>query len=145
MKLGEKFINLYFDQGVFSDLLELQWQNVNTDYTRTEKMIIFVLRDKGKRNMGQLSSTLNIPNSTANFIIKKLKKNDLVKTVQNSEDKRIVEVSLTEKGQIAAEEILENIDLRLKKLFEKIEQHLQKTMTSEEMKVISKAMKLLYQ
>lgn len=145
MKLGEKFINLYFDQGVFSDLLELQWQNVNTDFTRTEKMIIFVLRDKGKRNMGQLSSTLNIPNSTANFIIKKLKKNDLVKTVQNSEDKRIVEVSLTEKGQIAAEEILENIDLRLKKLFEKIEHHLQKTMTSEEMKVISKAMKLLYQ
>lgn len=145
MKLGEKFINLYFDQGVFSDLLELQWQNVNTDYTRTEKMIIFVLRDKGKRNMGQLSSTLNIPNSTANFIIKKLKKNDLVKTVQNSEDKRIVEVSLTEKGQIAAEEILENIDLRLKKLFEKIEQHLQETMTSEEMKVISKALKLLYQ
>lgn len=145
MKLGEKFISLYFDQGVFSDLLELQWQNVNTDYTRTEKMIIFVLRDKGKRNMGQLSSTLNIPNSTANFIIKKLKKNDLVKTIQNSEDKRIVEVSLTEKGQIAAEEILENIDLRLKKLFEKIEQHLQKTMTSEEMKVISKALKLLYQ
>lgn len=145
MKLGEKFINLFFDQGVFSDLLELQWKSVNTDYTRTEKMVIFILREKGKQNMGQLSTMFNIPNSTTNFIVKKLKKNHLVKTINNEQDKRIVEVNLTEKGKVVAEEILENIDQRLKKLLEKIELYLQKKMTSEEMKVVSKALDLLYQ
>lgn len=143
MNLADKYIGLFFKDGVFSDLLGLQMEKANTEFTRTEKLIIYVLDKQGMKNMGQLASIFRIPHSTTNFLVKRLVKSGVVATRKSEEDRRVIEVYLTEKGKEKSGEILVNIEQRLRKLMECFTVFLTDKMEPAELEVVKKAIRVL--
>jgi DNA-binding MarR family transcriptional regulator len=143
MTLAEKYINLFFKNGNFSDLMDLQWESVNTEFTRTEKLMIYVLDTQGLRNMGQLTTIFSIPHSTTNFLVTKLKNKGIVATQKNAEDHRVIEVFLTEQGKEKAQEIMSNIEQRLTILLNRLLTLLDGKMEPEELAVVQKAIQIM--
>ncbi len=142
MKYIDRYIQLYFKDKVFSNLVTMQGHETNVEYTRTEKMILMALAEQ-KMNMGEISSMFEIPNSTANFMINKFKKKNLVTTEKNPEDRRIIEVSLSEQGREVLNEILMNLDERFTEMISKMIGLLEKKAQPEEVEAFKKCIDII--
>ncbi|MFC1492759.1 MarR family winged helix-turn-helix transcriptional regulator [candidate division KSB1 bacterium] len=79
------------------------------DYSATEINIWKILAIKGRCKMRDISNMLNIPNSTTTSIVDRLVKNNIVQRTRTEEDRRVVFISLTEKGETYWKVILEQI------------------------------------
>jgi DNA-binding MarR family transcriptional regulator len=80
------------------------------DYSATEINIWKILGIKGQCKMRDISNLLNIPNSTTTSIVDRMVKNDVIQRNRTEEDRRVVFISLTEKGHqywnMAVEQII---------------------------------------
>ena len=85
-------------QNFGSDLPELSKQEAN---------VIFSLGERGASIMRELARNLRLHVSTMTGIVDKLIEKDFVSRERSDEDRRIVRVSLTEKGQRAYREEIE--------------------------------------
>ncbi|MCP4727574.1 MAG: MarR family transcriptional regulator [bacterium] len=79
------------------------------NYSATEINIWKILGIKGKCKMRDISSILKIPNSTTTSIVDRMVKNEIVERSRSEEDRRVVFISLTEKGNKNWKMVLEQI------------------------------------
>lgn len=143
MNLGEKYFDLFFNGNIFSEIKKMQGEDKTKDITRVEASIMYILYKYDSKKMGEIASMTNLPNSTANFLVKKLEKKEFLCTRRSDEDNRVVMVDLTNKGTKVAKEIINASNDMLTVLFEKAYAKLDEKMKPEELNIVKKAVKLL--
>lgn len=74
------------------------------DLTYTQYITMLVLWEHGSISMKELGDKLYLDSGTLTPLLKKLEALDLVKRVRSESDERVVDVTLTEKGQALKEE-----------------------------------------
>ena len=140
----ERYLEQFYGDGIFSEATDLQFEETNLEFSQTEKVLLYFLSKDKKMNMGQIVETLHIPNSTANYVVNKLKKKDLLKSEKNPEDRRIIEVYITEKGKEANKRILSNLQKRFNIIISKGLEILNKRIDDDDMKIVKKAINELF-
>jgi DNA-binding MarR family transcriptional regulator len=77
---------------------------------RSELLALLLLQRHGERTMSELAEVLSAPLSTASGIGERLARRGLVQRQRRREDRRVVVVRLTRKGETAAGKLREQID-----------------------------------
>lgn len=94
----EPLINRFFSivgrLGIFGLLLDPA-----SDLTLNQLRVLFQLHYRGDRSMGEVSSRLQVSDSTATGVVDRLVERGLVERVNDAEDRRKVLVRLSEQGQ----------------------------------------------
>ena len=81
------------------------WENILLDFTKSELFTILLLYRRGETNMTQIAEYIKAPLNTATGIVSRMEKRGWVKREQSADDKRVVLVGLTKKGN----EVFQNI------------------------------------
>lgn len=88
------------------------------DLTGQQMVVLLGLRNKGVSNVGQISDTFLLKQTNVSSLIKKLELNGLLTRQRNGEDVRIVDLSLTEKGNEKVDRLVERIEKSYQKLMQ---------------------------
>ena len=95
----------YFEDMIFKFIDEFkilffpeQWANVFLECSKNEILALLIIYRKQSVNMTEVAEYINAPLNTATGVINRLEKKKLVQRMRDSEDKRIVKISLTEEG-----------------------------------------------
>lgn len=95
----------YFEDMIFKFVDEFkilffpeQWANVFLECSKNEILALLIIYRKQSVNMTEVAEYINAPLNTATGVINRLEKKKLIQRMRDSEDKRIVKISLTEEG-----------------------------------------------
>ena len=83
---------------------------------RSEMLALLLLQRHGERTMSELAELLGVPLSTASGIGERLARRGLVRRQRRSEDRRVVVVRLSRKGETAAAKLRGQFDGLLRRL-----------------------------
>jgi DNA-binding MarR family transcriptional regulator len=83
---------------------------------RSEILALLLLQRRGEQAMSELAEVLGTPLSTASGIGERLARRGLVKRQRRPEDRRVVVVRLTRRGETAAGKLREQIDRLLQRV-----------------------------
>ena len=75
-----------------------KWGTTLFDYSKNELMAITFIYRKNKVNISEIADYLMSPLNTVTGVINRLEKKGIVQRIRDKDDKRIVNISLTEKG-----------------------------------------------
>lgn len=75
--------------------------------TVMQAMMLFLIRSEKSVSVGELSGYLNITNSNASVLCKKLEKDELLSRQRSKTDERTVIITVSEKGSDMLERMLE--------------------------------------
>lgn len=93
----ESLIFNYIDEFQFLFFPE-KWKSVFLDYSKNEILALLIIYRRKSVTMTEVAEYLHAPLNTTTGIITRLEKKEIVKRNRNNDDKRIVEISLTEQG-----------------------------------------------
>lgn len=96
--------NFQYGIGYMKQIMKLQRNFVPKQITKAQLEIIIFLIDEGECNMKQISEATFNPNSNLTPLIDKLVDIEYVKRSTDINDRRIVTISLTDKGRTFVEE-----------------------------------------
>lgn len=88
------------------------------DLTGQQMVVLLGLRNNGVSNVGQISDTFLLKQTNVSSLITKLELNGLLTRQRNGEDVRIVDLSLTEKGNEKVDRLIERIEKSYQKLMQ---------------------------
>ena len=98
---------LDFQKDIFQFIEEIKevlstdiWSNILLNCSKNEVMIFWLLYRKGEANMTEIAEYIHVPLNTATGIIAKMEKQDFIARNRSKEDKRVVIIELTEKGNM---------------------------------------------
>jgi DNA-binding MarR family transcriptional regulator len=94
----ETLIFDYIDQLKFLFFPD-QWSNAFLDYSKNEILALLLLYRKKTVNMTEIAEYINAPLNTATGVVARLEKKLMVERLRDSEDRRIVNILLTEKAE----------------------------------------------
>lgn len=100
-------------------------------FTPTQGYTLMELKKSTQLTMNELSERMNLDTSTMTRIIDKLVTDDLVLRSKLPSDRRVVMVSLTEKGNASAEDLAVRLDQYYRNIIEKLPRgHIQEVLQS---------------
>ena len=149
MRFAMKFLDMNFNDDKYKDVFtgdsDLKTKTKN-DLSREGKLVLYYVYKHSKANMGEISSAFTLPNSTTNYIVKKLEADNFVIVRKLKDDNRIREVVITEDGIDKIEKMLYFLNTSLKGiftvLFSDLKEEISEELTDEEIKVVDKFYKL---
>lgn len=104
----EQQIYQYFDQ--VKDLLSPEiWGNILLDCTKNEILVLWLLYQSKEVNMTQISEYIHAPLNTTSNIISRMEKRQLISRQRNHEDKRVVTITLGNKGEAQIQSIIKEV------------------------------------
>ena len=101
--------------------------------TRVQWLVMYDLLKDGQMSQSDLAKKMNIKDSTVVRLIDRIEKDEFIKRVKNSKDRRITYVTLTEKGKKRIEELL-SVGEEMSKVFSK-------NISDEEFEVFNRVLK----
>ena len=104
IKVRKKLDSIEKDEEFYQELNSL---------TKKERLTILTITDKGNKTMGEIADKLGVTISTPTYTVTRLIEKGYVCRQRGEEDRRLVLVSLTEKGKKFFENV---IDLKTRKL-----------------------------
>ena len=123
----DKFKPLFFPE---------KWKNSFLDYSKNEIFVLIYVYRKGSVNMSEIAEYIDVPLNTATGIIGRLEKKGVVIRQRDTEDKRVVTVSMTPEGMQVLRDELNSISFYYN--------HLMDSLSEEEkillLKILSKLM-----
>ncbi|SET77634.1 DNA-binding transcriptional regulator, MarR family [Salinibacillus kushneri] len=104
----ETIAHLEKDLRNISYILKQKGREILAHYPITTPQFIALqwLLDEGDLTIGELSKKLYSAFSTTTDLVDRLEKNELVKRVPDSEDRRVVRIHLLEKGRTIIDEVI---------------------------------------
>lgn len=75
-----------------------QWSDAFLDYSKNEILALLFLYRKKNANMTEISEYINAPLNTTTGVVGRLEKKLMVERVRDSQDRRVVNIVLTEKA-----------------------------------------------
>src|SRR5262249_9660733 len=106
----ERLLDLILTGGLRLPLFHPDVLALDRQLPRSEMMALLVLQRHGERTLSELAEVLGTPLSTASGIGERLARRGLVRRQRRPEDRRVVAVRLTTKGNAAAGKIRAQID-----------------------------------
>ncbi len=111
-----------------------QWSAAFLDYSKNEILSLLFLYRNSESNMTEIAEYINAPLNTATGVISRLEKKSMVERKRNSEDRRIVNIILTE----TAEEFIAKEKNVIQYYFQEIYKELTEEEKTAVLSVISK-------
>ena len=121
----EGLFDLLLNSGFRPPLFDPDIQALDRDIPRSELLSLLLLQRRGDVIMSELAADLGAPLSTATGIGERLARRGLASRNRDPDDRRVIRVRLTAKGQALAG--------RLRKHVEGVAQRVQKALTDEEL------------
>lgn len=115
----EGIIFSYIDEFKFL-IFPDKWNNIFLDYSKNEIMALLFLYRFKTANMTQISKYINAPLNTTTGVVNRLEKKKIIERIRSKEDRRIVEIVLTQKGSEFINEEKKNILSIVKAIYEKL-------------------------
>ena len=112
----ERLLDLILTGGLRPPLFHPDVLALDRQLPRSEMLALVLLQRHGERTMSELAEHLGAPLSTASGIGERLARRGLVQRRRQSEDRRVVVVRLTRKGETAAGKLREQIDGLLRRV-----------------------------
>ena len=107
---------LDFQKDIFQFIEEIKevlstdiWSNILLNCSKNEVMIFWLLYRKGEANMTEIAEYIHVPLNTATGIIDKMEKQEFITRNRSKEDKRVVIIELTEKGNMQVQALADEI------------------------------------
>lgn len=113
--LIEKFKILFFPD---------QWSEAFLDYSKNELLALLFLYRYKAANMTELSEFINAPLNTTTGVAGRLEKKGMVERIRSTEDRRVVQITLTDKAKELINKEKELIEYYFKEIY--------KTLTEDE-------------
>ncbi|SHI59073.1 DNA-binding transcriptional regulator, MarR family [Clostridium cavendishii DSM 21758] len=132
----ETLILNYIDEFKFL-LFPDQWSNAFLDYSKNEVLAILLIYRQKSVTMSDVAEYINAPLNTATGVISRLEKKEIVERKRDAEDKRVVNITLTDKGSQFVEAEKGDIEYYIKKIYEALTEEEKKITFSIVNKVIS--------
>ena len=112
----ESLIFDYIDELKFL-LFPDQWSNAFLDYSKNEILSLLILYRKKNVNMTEIADYINAPLNTATGVVGRLEKKMMIERKRDSLDRRVVNIVLTEKGNLFIEEEKKSFEYYFKEIF----------------------------
>ncbi|MFZ5943083.1 MAG: MarR family winged helix-turn-helix transcriptional regulator [Bacillota bacterium] len=112
----------------------IDWLEVDMTLSKTEIFILLILLREKELKVSDISKRLNLPFSTTTSIVDRLEQKNLVERLRSKEDRRVVMVSLSQKGKDLAQGTMIKLESMMKHLVAKVTANL----TEEEMEFLKK-------
>ncbi|MDK2885855.1 MAG: MarR family transcriptional regulator, organic hydroperoxide resistance regulator [Thermosipho sp. (in: thermotogales)] len=77
----------------------------------------------GPKTMGELSTNLGIAKSTTTGLVNRLEKDGFLERIKSNDDKRVITVSLTEKGKKVIDEVINERVQFIRNVLESMPEH----------------------
>lgn len=117
----------------FLNEISKDWNKHGYHLTLTQSKILYLLKWKGPQKVSGLAALLGLTSSALTGLTDQLLKEKYIKKERAENDRRVVEISLTDKGNTAIEEIHKNKKQLIDKYFYELEledmQHLKRIFT----------------
>lgn len=114
-----------------------KWSNAFLDYSKNEILAMLLVYRKGKVNMSEVAEYINAPLNTATGVISRLEKKLIVERIRDTQDKRVVMISLTEMGKNFILKEKTHIEYYFRKIYEALTEEEKMSVISIVTKVIS--------
>lgn len=119
--------NIDFEGIIFSYIDEFKflafpdkWNSTFMDYSKNEVMVLIFLYRCKTANMTEISKYINAPLNTTTGVVNRLEKKKMIQRIRNKEDRRIVEIILTEDGSKFIDEEKQVIIKIIKKIYKEL-------------------------
>jgi DNA-binding MarR family transcriptional regulator len=112
----DRLLDLILTGGLRPPLFHPDVQALDRQLPRSELLALLLLQRHGERTMSELAEALGAPLSTATGIGERLARRGLVQRQRRPEDRRVVVVRLTRKGETAAGKLRAQVDGLLRRL-----------------------------
>lgn len=76
-----------------------EWLALDMKFSKSELLAMLVLSSRGELTMSELAEIIHVPLSTATGLVDRLVRNQYLKRDRRDDDRRIVVLKLTDKGQ----------------------------------------------
>lgn len=104
-------------EGVLWDFLDAaknllaaeRWQGVLMDCSKNELLALVHVYRERETTMSQIAAYVGVPLNTATGIANRLERRGLVRRWRSEQDKRVVEVRITEQGSSQVAEVMKNV------------------------------------
>jgi DNA-binding MarR family transcriptional regulator len=111
-----RLLDLILTGGLHPPLFHPDVLALDRQLPRSEMLALVLLQHHGERTMSELAELLGAPLSTASGIGERLARRGLVQRQRRPEDRRVVVVRLTRKGETAAGKLRAQIDGLLRRV-----------------------------
>ena len=112
----ERLLDLVLTGGLRLPLFYPDVLALDRQLPRSEMLALLLLQRHGERTMSELAEALGAPLSTASGIGERLARRGLVHRHRKPEDRRVVVVRLTRKGETAAGKLREQVEGLLRRV-----------------------------
>ena len=112
----DRLLDLIFTGGLRPPLFHPDVLALERQLPRSELVALLLLQRHGERTMSELAEVLGAPLSTASGIGERLARRGLVRRQRRPEDRRVVVVRLTRKGETAAGKLRKQIEGLLRRV-----------------------------
>lgn len=99
-----------------------EWLAVDLEMSKQDLFSIMIVGRQGETTMSQLSDQMNMPMSTATGIVDRLVKKGYVQRGRSEADRRIVAITLTDKGRTFTEQMKTNISGYIKRAYDALDE-----------------------
>ncbi|MDD6232658.1 MAG: MarR family transcriptional regulator [Frisingicoccus sp.] len=80
------------------------------DLTPVQYAVLYCLWENDKKSPKEIAERLKLENSTISGILERMEKKGLIKRMISKEDRRFIQIMLTEKGAALEEDVLAAVD-----------------------------------
>ena len=112
----DRLLDLVLTGGLRLPLFHPDVLALDRQLPRSELLALLVLQRHGERTMSELAEVLGAPLSTASGIGERLARRGLAQRQRRPQDRRVVVVRLTRKGETAAGKLREQVDGLLRRV-----------------------------
>jgi DNA-binding MarR family transcriptional regulator len=127
------------DLRYISVIIKQKGREILSNYPITPPQFVALqwLLEEGDMTIGDLSNKMYLAFSTTTDLVDRMEKNELVKRLKDTNDRRVVRIHLLEKGEQIIEEVIKKRQIYL--------QNVLKDFSSEEVHILRENIKRLHQ
>lgn len=106
----EECVNYLLTTAQHSVFLKMTEKLSVFDLTPVQYAVLYCLWENNKKSPKEIAERLKLENSTISGILERMEKKGLIKRMISKEDRRFIQIMLTEKGAALEEDVLATVD-----------------------------------
>ena len=106
----EECVNYLLTTAQHSVFLKMTEKLSVFDLTPVQYAVLYCLWENDKKSPKEIAERLKLENSTISGILERMEKKGLIKRMISKEDRRFIQIMLTEKGAALEEDVLAAVD-----------------------------------
>lgn len=106
----EECVNYLLTTAQHSVFLKMTEKLSVFDLTPVQYAVLYCLWENNKKSPKEIAERLKLENSTISGILERMEKKGLIKRMISKEDRRFIQIMLTEKGAVLEKDVLAAVD-----------------------------------